>query len=72
VGVSFVAGVPDQVTVPLARLRPIGSVPILNSGSGGQSWLVGYALLISVVPGVHAMPSFGPPMHVPLEHRGQG
>jgi hypothetical protein len=70
--VSFVAGVPDQVTLPLERLRPIGSVPTMNIGSGGQSWLVGYALLIPVVPGVHAMPLFGPPMHVPLEQRGHG
>jgi hypothetical protein len=29
------------VTVPLDRLKATGSVPMLNMGSGGQSWLVG-------------------------------
>jgi hypothetical protein len=39
--VSFVAAVPVQVRVPLVRLKAIGSEPMLNMGSGGQSWLVG-------------------------------
>src|SRR6185503_15386341 len=39
--VSLVANVPVHVSVPLVRLNAIGSVPMLNIGSGGQSWLVG-------------------------------
>jgi hypothetical protein len=32
---------PFQVTVPVVRLKAIGSEPIEVEGSGGQSWLVG-------------------------------
>jgi hypothetical protein len=48
---------------------------MLNIGSGGQSWLVGYAAPSTPdpdVPGVQAMPLFGPPMQLPALQIGQG
>src|SRR5262247_4140498 len=47
---------------------------MLNIGSGGQSWLVGYAALPPSVdvPGVQAAPLFGPPMQVPPLQSGHG
>ena len=70
--VSFVAGVPVHVTVPVVRANDNGSVPMSNIGSGGQSWLVGYDAFRTVVPGVQDIPLFGPPMQVPPEQSGQG
>src|SRR4029453_19180657 len=70
--VSLVASVAVHDTVPLESANARGSVPIDLVLSGGQSWLVGKAALMAVVPGTQAMPLLAPPTQVPPEQSGQG
>jgi hypothetical protein len=72
--VSFVATVPVQLTAPVVSARLIGMVPIVNIGSGGQWWLVGYCTRLPwfVSSATHGSVSFGPPMQVPPLQIGHG
>jgi len=51
--------------VPVVRANGMGSMASGPPAAGGsQSWLVGNAsLMVAIVPGVQAWPSFGPPLH---------
>src|SRR4029450_4905165 len=70
----FVAGVPDQVTVPLVRLKATGRVPMLVMGSGGQSLLVGYEGVPPTGGGAatQGLLLWVPPMQTLFEHSGHG
>src|SRR6185436_19414897 len=71
--VSFVAGVPLHVTVPVDRVKfRVGGGFRRRLGAGGQSWLVGNPLPRLLVAGTQFMPLLGPPIQVPAEQSGQG
>src|SRR5262249_54265129 len=50
--------------VPVSSLKATARVPMLSDVGGGQSWLDGKSPSTGEAPGVHARPSFGPPLHV--------
>ena len=52
------------VTVAVLSTKAIASVPMLSEVGGGHWWLVGKSPSVGVETGVHARPSFGPPLHV--------
>jgi len=53
------------VDVPVVSWKGMGMEPMNAALGGGQSWLVGHCGPVTRrVPGVHAMPSLGPPWHV--------